>query len=150
METKIKETIKLIRLLIVAIVVLFGITLLSFITLKNDSQRVNVQVQPANALPKVENPSPEMVKGKELFENNCKSCHATSDEIVIGPGLKGISQRRDLAWITKWVQNSGNVIKSGDKYANEIFIKYNKIQMTAFDKLSGEDVKSIVSYIENQ
>jgi hypothetical protein len=69
---------------------------------------------------------------------------------VIGPGLKGISQRRDLAWITKWVQNSGNVIKSGDKYANEIFIKYNKIQMTAFDKLSGEDVKSIVSYIENQ
>jgi cytochrome c2 len=150
METKIKETIKLIRLLIVAIVVLFGVTLLSFITLKNDSQRVNVQIQPTNALPKVENPSHEMVKGKELFENNCKSCHAASDEIVIGPGLKGISQRRDLAWITKWVQNSGNVIKSGDKYGNEIFNKYNKIQMTAFDKLSGEDVKSIVEYVENQ
>jgi Cytochrome c len=69
---------------------------------------------------------------------------------VIGPGLKGISQRRDLDWITKWVQNSGNVIKSGDKYANEIFNKYNKIQMTNFDKLSDEDIKSIVAYIDAQ
>lgn len=150
METKIKETIKLIRLLVLAIVVLLGITLLSFITLSYDNQRVSVVSQSVNTLPKVENVSLEVVKGKGLFETNCKSCHVISDEILIGPGLKGITQRRDLAWITKWIQNSGNVIKSGDKYANEIFNKYNKIQMTNFDKLSEEDVKSMVAYIENQ
>lgn len=150
METKIKETIKLIRTLVLAIVVLFGITLLSFISLKNDIQGVKVESVQTNSLLKVPVESALVAKGRELFDLNCKSCHAASDEIVIGPGLKGISQRRDLDWITKWVQNSGNVIKSGDKYAIEVFNKYNKIQMTNFEKLSDEDVKAIVAYVEVQ
>jgi CHASE3 domain sensor protein len=72
METKIKETIKLIRLLVMAIVVLFGVTLLSFITLKNDNQRVNAQTKSTNTLPKSENQSAEVVKGKGLFETTVK------------------------------------------------------------------------------
>jgi hypothetical protein len=51
----------------VAIGVLFGMTLISFITLNNDNQTVRVQVLPANPLPKLESASPEVVKGKELF-----------------------------------------------------------------------------------
>ena len=32
--------------------------------------------------------------GKALFTGNCASCHALTDEVIMGPGLRGITQRR--------------------------------------------------------
>ena len=68
----------------------------------------------------------EQKHGQELFTNNCTSCHAATDEVVIGPGLKGISQRRPIDWIVKWVHNPQTVITSGDKYAIDLYNKFNK------------------------
>jgi cytochrome c2 len=90
----------------------------------------------------------EQKHGQELFTNNCTSCHAASDEVVIGPGLKGISQRRPIDWIVKWVHNPQAVIASGDKYAVDLYNKFNKTQMTAFPNLKDEDIKAILAYID--
>ncbi|MCD8540870.1 MAG: c-type cytochrome [Leadbetterella sp.] len=40
--------------------------------------------------------SGDPVAGETLFKNNCKQCHSAEDKIVVGPGLKGIEERRDL------------------------------------------------------
>ena len=55
-------------------------------------------------------------KGKELFENNCASCHAVH-KVMVGPALKGITERRKIDWIIQWVKNPAKVIASGDPYA---------------------------------
>lgn len=92
--------------------------------------------------------TPQQVQGEAIFNNNCATCHAKTDEIVVGPGLKGIAKRRPIDWIVKWVNNPQTVISRGDKYAIDLYNKFNKTQMTAFPNLKNEDVKAILAYID--
>jgi cytochrome c2 len=91
----------------------------------------------------------EQIEGESLFKNNCAFCHTTTDEAMVGPGLKGISERKKLKWIVTWVNNPDKVLKSGDKYANNLYLKYNKAQMIAFPSLQEKDIKAILSYIDS-
>lgn len=38
-------------------------------------------------------------KGKTIYEMKCQSCHKLTDEKLVGPGWKGITQRRSPGWI---------------------------------------------------
>jgi mono/diheme cytochrome c family protein len=87
--------------------------------------------------------------GKALFENNCVSCHAVSDEIVVGPGLKNVHTRRPTAWLIKWIRNSTLLISSGDAYANEIYNKFGKVQMASYD-FTDQEILSILAYIKSE
>ncbi len=91
----------------------------------------------------------DVKNGESLFKANCTSCHAVNRQVV-GPALKGIEARRDEAWIIKWVKNPSAVIKSGDKYAVELYNKYNQSQMTAFPQFSDDDIRSIVAYVKEE
>lgn len=90
----------------------------------------------------------DAANGESLFNNNCKACHSPKDEVVVGPGLKGVQQRRDLAWLVKWVKNPNGVIQSGDEYAVALYNKFGKAQMTAFPAYGETEVKDILAYIE--
>jgi mono/diheme cytochrome c family protein len=91
----------------------------------------------------------DVAKGEGLFKNNCAQCHAVTAEVVVGPGLKGIEERRDYAWLKSWINNPMGVIGSGDKYANELYLKYNKTQMTAFANFGDPEVKAVLAYIKS-
>jgi mono/diheme cytochrome c family protein len=91
----------------------------------------------------------DAVKGEALFKNNCAQCHAVSDERVVGPGLKGATSRKDMAWLIKWVRNSQAVIASGDAYGVKIYNEYSKAQMTSFPNLSEDDIKGIFAFVDN-
>ncbi|MES2520983.1 MAG: cytochrome c3 family protein [Bacteroidota bacterium] len=89
-------------------------------------------------------------EGEQIFKNNCAACHNVTDETLVGPGLKGISQRRPIDWIVKWVHNPQAVIASGDKYAVDLYNKFNKAQMTPYPGYSEAQIKSVVAYIDAQ
>ncbi len=91
----------------------------------------------------------DVAKGETLYKNNCAQCHAVTAEVVVGPGLAGIEERRDYAWLKKWIQNPMGVIASGDKYAVELYEKYNKTQMTAFAAFGDDEIKSILAYVKS-
>lgn len=150
MENKIFKTLKVVNTLLIVVVLCFIFTLMAFLLLPKGGDvaaAANVAAAPAKpAGPDLSDPA--VAKGKEIFTNNCSACHAPTDEVVVGPGLKGIETRRDLAWITKWVQNPQKVLASGDKYANDLFKKFNGTQMTAFPNLGEEDIKSLLAYIK--
>lgn len=86
--------------------------------------------------------------GEALFKANCTSCHAVKEK-VIGPALKGISQRRQEDWLLKWIKNSQAVVKSGDEYAVKLFNDYNKLAMTSFN-LKDDEIKAILAYIKTE
>ena len=90
----------------------------------------------------------DAAEGETLFKNNCAACHNTSDEVLVGPGLKGISERRPIEWIVKWVHNPQAVIASGDKYANDLYNKFNKAAMTPYPNFTDAQIKSIVAYVD--
>jgi mono/diheme cytochrome c family protein len=85
------------------------------------------------------------VKGKELFNTNCAACHKL-DAKATGPMLRGISAKYEMSWIYKWVQNSSELIKSGDAAAVKVFEENNKAVMTAFPQLSEADIDNIIAY----
>ncbi|GJM61689.1 cytochrome c [Persicobacter diffluens] len=84
--------------------------------------------------------------GQSLFEDNCTVCHAVH-EVVVGPALKDVHERRPLDWIQSFIRNSQKVIQSGDEYAVKLYEEYNKTEMTSFD-FSNEEINSILAYIK--
>ena len=92
--------------------------------------------------------------GEKLFKANCTACHAL-DKQLVGPALGGVvdrlkkEQNLDTDWIRKWVKDNKALRTSGDKYANEVFAKFNRTEMLAFSNLSDKDIDDILEYTTN-
>ena len=87
--------------------------------------------------------------GEKLFKQNCATCHVPTEKTVVGPGLKGITERAPSEqWIIDWVKNPDALIASGDAYANEIK-EFSPTAMTAFGYLADEEIVAIIDYVKN-
>lgn len=89
----------------------------------------------------------DSAKGKELFNSLCAACHKPYRDGV-GPKLHGVTERRDMDWLYKWIRNSQQLIKSGDSQAVQLYEEWNKVAMNAFPQLSDEDIDDILAYVE--
>ena len=92
--------------------------------------------------------------GEKLFKANCTACHAL-DKQVVGPALKGVVARLEKDqglgkdWLYKWIKDNKALRASGDKYANEVFEKFNKTEMQQFPNLTEKDIDDILAYTTN-
>ena len=92
--------------------------------------------------------------GETLFNANCTACHAL-DKQMVGPALGGVvdrlkkEQNLDTDWLHKWIKDNKALRASGDKYANEVYEKFNKTEMLAFSALSDQDINDILEYTTN-
>ena len=77
----------------------------------------------------------------------CKACHNIDGPKLIGPNLKGITERRDEAWLIKFIQNSQAMIEAGDPDAVKVWEENNKIPMPP-NQLTDEQVKDLLVFIE--
>ena len=89
--------------------------------------------------------SPDLI-GKQLFNNNCKQCHAV-DAVVVGPALANISNRRSTEWIHAFVRNSSKLIQSGDPAAKALYEQYNRTQMPSFN-FTDDEINAILTHIK--
>jgi mono/diheme cytochrome c family protein len=44
-------------------------------------------------------------RGLAIYEMKCQACHKLNDQRVVGPGWKGVTQRRKPEWIMNMVTN---------------------------------------------
>lgn len=44
-------------------------------------------------------------RGKAIYEMKCQACHKLDDQRVVGPGWKGVTQRRKPEWIMNMITN---------------------------------------------
>lgn len=92
--------------------------------------------------------------GEQLFKTNCAACHAL-DKQLVGPALGGVVERLkteqnlDTDWLHKWIKDNEALRKSGDKYANEVYEKFNKAAMNAFPNLTDTEINDILAYTTN-
>ena len=49
--------------------------------------------------------------GKVVYDVKCASCHKLSGEKVVGPGWKGVTDRRTPEWIMNFVTNTDEMIE---------------------------------------
>lgn len=84
--------------------------------------------------------------GKELFLTNCASCHTMKMDMV-GPPMEGVEQRwSDKNKLYAFIRNAPEVIEK-DKYAHDLWMKYNQTAMTPFPDLTDEDIDAILEYV---
>lgn len=54
-------------------------------------------------------------QGTKVYEVKCSSCHKLTDEKLVGPGWKNVTQRRSAEWIMNFSTNTEEML---DKDAN--------------------------------
>src|SRR5690606_11596066 len=87
--------------------------------------------------PEVSDDEEAIAAGKAIFDTNCFACHRL-DQASIGPALRGVTERQDVAWIKDFILNSQKVIQSGDPYAVALFAEYNNAIMPPMSFLTDE------------
>jgi len=101
----------------------------------------------ATARAQSETPS-EFEAASKLFglkEKGCSSCHTLGKGNKTGPDLKGLTQRREKAWVKRFVNAPAEVIGSGDSIAVELFQKFAGVVM-ANQGLTNEEFESLWAY----
>ena len=85
--------------------------------------------------------------GEYLFASRCSSCHTIGQGDKLGPDLLGVTQRRERAWLLRYIQVPDKVLASGDPIAAALYEKYSKARMPNVN-LGSADAAAIVSYLE--
>jgi mono/diheme cytochrome c family protein len=66
----------------------------------------------------------DIAKGQEVFaEKGCTACHKVGGGKLVGPDLKGVTARRDEAWIKRMILRPDVMIKE-DELAKKLFAEH--------------------------
>ncbi len=84
------------------------------------------------------------------FKNNCAACHTIGGGRLTGPDLKGVTSRRDRAWLTRFIPAPVRTIESGDAYALALQKESYGMVMPTLPSLTPELVNALIDHIEAQ
>ena len=85
-------------------------------------------------------------KGQFLFQSRCEACHTIGAGDRLGPDLKGVTQRRDRNWLTRYVAQPEKMLAEGDPIATGLFKQYKQVRMPNVE-LGTDDVAAVLSFI---
>ncbi|MGB4960430.1 MAG: c-type cytochrome [Saprospiraceae bacterium] len=87
--------------------------------------------------------------GKELFKNYCAACHSKDmRSAATGPAVGGAQERwADDEALYAWIRNSQALVQAGHPRAVELWNQYKPTVMTAFAKLTDDEIGSMLLYI---
>jgi len=88
--------------------------------------------------------APMVAKGKAIYEMKCAACHKLSDKRVVGPGWKGITERRKPEWIMNMTTNVEEML-ANDPTAKALF-KECLVAMPN-QNLTVEDARNVLEFI---
>jgi nitrate reductase gamma subunit len=91
--------------------------------------------------------SADAAEAKKIFTTRCMACHTFGKGVKVGPDLKGVNERRQRAWVLKFVRSSSVVIASGDPIATELFEQFKQQRMPDWTDLSEEQIGSILDWL---
>lgn len=86
--------------------------------------------------------------GEAIFKAKCTACHTIGAGKLVGPDLKGVTLRRDKAWLTSWIKAPDKVLASGDPIAAKLLADANNVPMPNLG-LSDSDVADLIAYFES-
>src|SRR5215216_393935 len=87
--------------------------------------------------------------GQALFKRLCAPCHTIGVGDRVGPDLRGITQRRDHAWLSSFIRNPAQMRSQKDPVALALVRKFPTVRMPAVG-LAEVDAADLISYLEAQ
>ena len=93
-------------------------------------------------------PRQDIANGEVIFNAKCVTCHTIGKGKLVGPDLKGVTGRRDSAWLGTWIKAPDKVLGAGDPVAVKLLLEYNNIPMPNLG-LSDADVANLIAYFQS-
>jgi cytochrome oxidase Cu insertion factor (SCO1/SenC/PrrC family)/cytochrome c2 len=87
--------------------------------------------------------------GQALFTKICAPCHTIGVGDRVGPDLRGITQRRDHAWLSSYIRNPARLRAQKDPEALALAAQYPAVRMPALG-LAEVDATDLINYLEAQ
>ncbi|MCX6290480.1 MAG: cytochrome c [Bacteroidetes bacterium] len=85
-----------------------------------------------------------ITKGKPIYDGKCFACHKLTAEKLVGPGWKGVTDRRTPEWIMNFITNT-NVMLDSDLIAQKMFITC-LVRMPS-QGVSDEDARNLLEFM---
>jgi len=83
-------------------------------------------------------------KGQGAFDVKCSSCHKTTDEKLVGPGWKGVTQRHKPAWILNFMTNTDEMINKDPAVQAQLEICLVRMPN---QNLTDDEAKSLLEFM---
>jgi len=87
--------------------------------------------------------------GDALFRKICAPCHTIGVGDRVGPDLRGVTQRRDHAWLSSFIRNPARMRAQQDPVALELAAKFPAVRMPGLG-LHESDAADLINYLETQ
>ncbi len=84
----------------------------------------------------------------DYFRQNCMSCHTIGGGRITGPDLKDVTQRKDRAWLTQFLQNPKVVMDSGDAYALQLQQEARGVVMPSVPGMTPDVARALLDFID--
>lgn len=84
-----------------------------------------------------------VANGQAIYDLKCSACHKLTDQRVVGPGFKGVTERRTPEWIMNMAMNA-DVMLEKDPTAREL-LKECLVRMPN-QNLSKDDARSVLEF----
>ena len=87
-----------------------------------------------------------VTEGEAIFKAKCSACHKISKRFV-GPGMKGITQRRTPEWIMNMILNPEVMVKDNE-IAKQLLAEYNAPM--ANQNLTEDEARKVLEYFRTK
>ncbi|MEC5394937.1 c-type cytochrome [Bergeyella sp. RCAD1439] len=83
-------------------------------------------------------------EGQKIAEVKCISCHKPTDEKLVGPGWKGVTERRTAPWIMNFITNPDPMIDKDPELQKQLELCMVRMPNQS---LSDQDARGILEYM---
>lgn len=91
---------------------------------------------------------PNFSRGHYLYRTRCAACHTMGQGDRLGPDLLNVVNRRDRAWLIRWLKAPDQMLAEKDPIALELLAKY-QLPMPNL-QLSDIDVADLIDYMASE
>ncbi|MFZ1729836.1 MAG: cytochrome c [Bacteroidota bacterium] len=84
------------------------------------------------------------------FRQNCISCHTIGGGRLTGPDLKNVEQRKDRAWLVRFIGDPAAVIASGDAYALKLKDEARGTIMPTLPGMTSKRLEAILDLVAEE
>ncbi len=94
-----------------------------------------------------ETPDPELIaNGDKIAGSKCRSCHKMTDERLVGPGWKGVTDRHTGAWLMNFITNPDPMIDKDPVLQSQLEICLVRMPN---QNVSEDEAKAIVAFMRS-
>ncbi len=91
--------------------------------------------------------NPDLVKkGNAIYTLKCVACHRLTDEKVVGPGWKGITETRKPEWIMNFITNTDEML---DKDSTAQTMLKICVARMPNPKLTDEEARQVLEFMRS-